>query len=54
MDPTHFESTEDGRSKVAGGTANGKSVGTIDDDKIGEAQAAADACPVSVIKVSKT
>lgn len=53
MDPTHFESTEDGRSRVVGGTTNGKSIGAIDDDKIAEAQAAADSCPVSVITVIK-
>jgi ferredoxin len=53
MDPTHFENTEDGRSKIVGGTTNGKSTGTIDDDKIAEAQAAADSCPVSVITVTK-
>ncbi len=54
LDPGHFESTEDGRSKVIGGTVNGKSTGQIDDEKMTEAQAAADACPVSVITVSKT
>ncbi len=53
IDPTHFESTEDGRSKVVGGTTNGKSVGAVDDEKIEEAQAASDACPVSVITLSK-
>ncbi len=54
LDPGHFESSEDGRSKVIGGTVNGKSTGQIDDEKMTEAQAAADACPVSVITVSKT
>ncbi len=53
LDPTHFEPTEDNRSKVVGGTVNGKSVGVFDDDKIAEAQAAADSCPVSVITVTK-
>jgi ferredoxin len=53
LDPTHFESTKDGRSKVVGGMANGKSVGTVNDEKISEAQAAADSCPVSVITVTK-
>ena len=53
MDPAHFESTEDGRSKVVGGTTNGKSVGTINDEKIADAKAAADSCPVSVITVTK-
>ncbi len=53
LDPTHFEPDSDGKSQVIGGTTNGKSVGTIDDEKMVEAQAAADACPVSVITVTK-
>lgn len=53
LDPDHFESDSEGKSKVIGGTVNGKSVGTFDDEKMAEAQAAADACPVSVITVSK-
>ncbi len=52
MDPKHYESTSEGKSKVVGGTANGKSVGEIDDDKIEEARAAEAACPVCVIKVT--
>jgi ferredoxin len=51
LDPGHFESTSDGRSKVIGGTSNGKSVGEIDDDKIDLAKSAESACPVSVITV---
>ncbi len=54
LDPTHFESDSDGKSQVVGGTTNGKSVGTFEDEKIVEAQAAADSCPVSVITVTKT
>jgi ferredoxin len=38
---------------VIGGTTNGKSVGTFDDGRMAEAQAAADACPVSVITVTE-
>ena len=53
LDPTHFESDSDGKSQVIGGTTNGKSVGTFDDGKMAEAQAAADACPVSVITVTE-
>ena len=53
LDPTHFESDSDGKSQVIGGTTNGKSVGTFDDAKMSEAQAAADACPVSVITVTE-
>ena len=52
MDPLHYESTSDGKSKVVGGTSNGKSTGEIDDDKIDDAKAAEAACPVSVIKVT--
>ncbi len=53
LDPAHYEPTEDNRSKVVGGTVNGKSVGTFDDEKITDAQAAAESCPVSVITVTK-
>ncbi len=54
LDSTHFESDDDAVSKVVGGTTNAtSSVGTFDDDKIVEAQAAADACPVSIITVTK-
>jgi len=53
LDPAHYESTEDNRSKVVGGTVNGKSVGVFDDDKMVDAQAAADSCPVSVITLTK-
>jgi ferredoxin len=53
LDPAHYEPTEDNRSKVVGGTVNGKSVGVFDDDKMADAQAAADSCPVSVITLTK-
>ncbi len=53
LDPAHFESDADGKSQVIGGTTNGKSVGTFEDEKIVEAQAAADSCPVSVITITK-
>ena len=51
-DPSHFENSDDGKSKVVGGTSNGKSAGSFDDDKIEDARSAALACPVSVITVS--
>jgi ferredoxin len=54
IDPTHYESDEEGKSKVVGGTSNGKSVGNFDDDKITDARSAEGACPVSVITVSET
>lgn len=52
LDPGHFEGDSEGKSKVIGGTGNGKSSGTFDDDKMVEAQTAADSCPVSVITVT--
>ncbi len=52
MDPLHFEGTSDGKSKVVGGTSNGKSTAEIDDDKIDDARAAEQACPVCVIVVT--
>jgi ferredoxin len=54
MDPDHFESDSEGKSNVLGGSTNGKSVGVFNDGKDAEAQAAADACPVSVITITKT
>jgi len=53
MDPAHYESDAAGKSQVVGGTTNGTSEGTFDDEKMAEAQAAADSCPVSVITVVK-
>jgi ferredoxin len=53
VDSIHFESDSEGKSNVVGGTTNGKSVGTFEDEKISEAQAAADSCPVCVITVTK-
>jgi ferredoxin len=53
LDSAHFESDSDGKSQVIGGTNNGKSTGTFEDDQMVDAQAAADACPVGVITVTK-
>ncbi len=53
MDSTHYESDASGKSQVIGGTTNGTSEGTFEDEKIAEAQTAADSCPVSVITVVK-
>ncbi len=53
LDPAHFEPDSDGKSQVVKGTTNGKSVGTFSDDKMADAQAAADSCPVSVITVTE-
>lgn len=53
LDSAHFEGDSEGKSKVIDGTSNGKSTGTFEDEKMGEAQTAADACPVSVISIAK-
>ncbi|MGD6805848.1 MAG: ferredoxin [Candidatus Bathyarchaeia archaeon] len=52
LDQDHFEAGEESKSKVVGGTTNGKSEGYFDDDKIKNAQEAEQSCPVSVIKVT--
>ena len=52
LDPIHFEADAEGKSKVVGGSSNGKSEGSFDDDKLKEAQEAELSCPVSVIKVT--
>ena len=53
IDPVHFESDAEGKSKVVGGKSNGRSTGNFDDSKIADAQAAESSCPVSVIKVTE-
>lgn len=53
MDPEHYESDAEGKSQVIGGTTNGTSEGTFDDEKLSEAKTAADSCPVSVITVTE-
>jgi ferredoxin len=53
LDPAHYESDSEGKSKVVGGISNGKSAGTFDDDKIEDARTAEGSCPVSVIVVNK-
>jgi ferredoxin len=52
LDQAHFEPGAESKSKVIGGTSNGKSEGKFDDDKIKDAQEAEQSCPVSVIKVT--
>ena len=51
IDPEHFESDSEGKSRVIGGVGNGRSAGTFDDAKNENAKTAADSCPVSVIMV---
>jgi ferredoxin len=54
LDPSHFESDEDGKSMVVGGeTDESKSSGTFEDDEIEMAREAEESCPVSVITVTK-
>jgi len=52
-DPTHFESTDERKSKVVHGTSNGKSAGSFDDNRIADAKATAGACPVQAITVTE-
>ena len=54
IDPVHFEGDSEGKSRVVGGTSNGRSTGSFDDSKIADAQAAEGSCPVSVIKITET
>ena len=53
LDPNHFESDPEGKSKIKGGASNGKSTGSFDDNKMTDAETAASSCPVSVITVTK-
>ena len=52
-DPAHFGHTDEGKSMVAGGTSNGESTGNFDDDRIADAEAAAETCPVQAITVAE-
>ncbi len=52
-DSVHFMGDSEGKSLVVGGTKDGKSTGTFDDDLIIEAKTAADACCVSAISVTE-
>ncbi|HVP16681.1 MAG TPA: ferredoxin [candidate division Zixibacteria bacterium] len=52
IDPVHFESDPEGKSKVVGGKSDGRSTGNFDDSKIADAQAAEGSCPVSAIRVT--
>ncbi len=52
LDPAHFEGDSEGKSRVVGGSSNGKSEGTFEDEKLKDAQEAERACPVSVITVT--
>ncbi len=54
IDPSHFESDSEGKSKVVGGISDGKSTGSFDDSENELAQTAANSCPVSVIAVTPT
>lgn len=53
-DPKHFESGGDGRSQVVGGSTNGISVGSFNDNGIEDVKIAVSGCPVSAISVSET
>ena len=52
LDPVHFEPDETRKSTVAGGITNDDlSSGSFNDDAIGDAIEAQDACPASAITV---
>ena len=54
LDSDHFESDDEGKSKVIGGISNGKSTGSFDDANMTLAQDAENSCPMSIIEVTKT
>jgi ferredoxin len=54
LDPSHFESHENGKSMVVGGdTDESRSSGTFEDEEIKMAREAEESCPVSVITVTE-
>jgi len=53
-DPVHFERDPDGKAKVVGGSSNGFSNGSFDDDKYDNAQEASYRCPMNVITIVPT
>lgn len=53
-DPLHFESDSDGYAQVVGGKIEqGVSFNDFKDGKIVDARAAAESCPVEIIKVEE-
>lgn len=54
LNPSHFEPDDEGKSTVIGGrTDDLRSVGEFDDTEIESATDAQDACPVSIITITK-
>ena len=54
IDPSHFESDEEGKSTVIGGETDASgSSGVFNDEEIENARNAEDSCPVSVITVTE-
>jgi ferredoxin len=54
IDPTHFESDDEGKSIVIGGETDASgSSGVFDDEEIENAREAEDSCPVAVITVTE-
>ena len=53
VDPKRFVMNADGKADLIEGKDNGKDVWILEMDDLGDAQEAADACPVNVIKVEK-
>jgi len=54
LDPTHFESDEEGKSTIIGGETDDElSSGEFEDKEIENAREAEESCPVSVITVKE-
>lgn len=54
LDPSHYDSDEEGKSKVVGGkTDASKSSGVFEDEEIDVVREAEVSCPVSVIVVTE-
>jgi ferredoxin len=54
VDPDHFERDPDGKSNVVGGSTNGISLGSFEDDKYDKAQEASYRCPMNLIAITPT
>ena len=48
IDSTHFESGDDGKSKVVGGTNLSTSTSSFDDGEIADVKTTVDACPSAI------
>ena len=53
IDSDHYEGDDEGKARVKGGTTNGVSRGTFDDNLIDDAKSAGSACCVNAITVNE-